>query len=204
LLLLQVSADYAVVKIDLLHEFAKGIKLDVPPDDMTTILRDAVARRVQWRRAGIYIDPADADSVQTTEPQPQSPPLPPTFSEPRPQLPDQWEAFTDLHPPIPTWPHITPPPPVLTEPVTTPKKPSKTNPVRKKQSRPLQRKQILEGKKKVEEIKKTRFRYITLLRIQSTGLERPYLVALSFGEQVNIVWSCTTTAYTMPINSRIS
>jgi hypothetical protein len=70
LLLLQVRADCAVVKIDLLHEFAKNIKLDVPPDDMTTTLRDAVARRVQWWRAGIDIDPADADSVPTTEPQP--------------------------------------------------------------------------------------------------------------------------------------
>jgi hypothetical protein len=76
--------------------------------------------------------------------------------------------------------------------------------VRKKQSRPMQRKQeISEGKKKVEEIK-TQFHYITLLRIQSTGLERPCLVPLSFGEQVNIVWTCTTTTYTMPINSRIS
>jgi hypothetical protein len=69
-LLLQVRADCAVVKIDLLHEFAKNIKLDVPPDDTTTTLRDAVARRVQWRRAGIHIDPADADLVPTTEPQP--------------------------------------------------------------------------------------------------------------------------------------
>jgi hypothetical protein len=82
-LLLQVSTDCVVVKIDLLHEFTKDIKLDVPPDDMTTTLRDAVARRVQWQRAGIDIDPDDADSVRTTEPQPQSPPLPPTFSEPR-------------------------------------------------------------------------------------------------------------------------
>jgi hypothetical protein len=47
-----------------------------------------------------------------------------------------------------------PPPPLPTEPATTPKKPSKANPVRKKQSRPMQRKQeISEGKKKVEEIK---------------------------------------------------
>ncbi|PUZ57967.1 hypothetical protein GQ55_5G472400 [Panicum hallii var. hallii] len=121
----QVSADCAVVKIDLLHEFAKDIKLDVPPDDMTTTLRDAVARRVQWRRAGIDIDPEDADSVRTTEPQPQSPPLPPMFSEPRPQLPDPWEEFPDPHPPVPTRPQITPPPPVPTEPATAPKKPSK-------------------------------------------------------------------------------
>jgi hypothetical protein len=100
-----------------------------------------------------------------------------------------------------------PPPqsPVPTELATAPKKPSKANPVRKKQSRLMQRKQeISEGKKKVEEIKKTRFQGITLLRIQSTGLERPCLVPLSFGEQVNIVWTCTTTTYTIPINSRIS
>jgi hypothetical protein len=70
LLLLQVSADCAVVKIDLLHEFAKDVKLDMPSDDMTTTLRDAVARRVQWRRADIDIDPADANSIQTTEPRP--------------------------------------------------------------------------------------------------------------------------------------
>jgi hypothetical protein len=108
LLLLQVSDVCVVVKIDLLHEFAKDIKLDVPPDDMTTTLRDAVARRVQWRRAGIDIDPADADSVLTTEPQPQSPPVLLTFSEPRPQLPDSWEMFPDPHPCVPTQPQITP------------------------------------------------------------------------------------------------
>jgi hypothetical protein len=154
LLLLQVRADCAVVKIDLLHEFAKNIKLDVPPDDMTTTLRDAVARRVKWRRAGIDIDPADADSVPTTEPQPQSFAVPPTFSEPWPQLPDTWEALPDPHPPVPTQPQITPPPPIPTEPATAPKKPSKANPVRKKQSRPMATKrEISEGKKKVERIK---------------------------------------------------
>ncbi|PUZ69249.1 hypothetical protein GQ55_2G093100 [Panicum hallii var. hallii] len=42
-----------------------------------------------------------------------------------------------------------PPPPIPIEPATAPKKPSKANPTRKKQSRPMQRKQeISEGKKK--------------------------------------------------------
>jgi len=162
----QINAEYAVVKIDLLHEFAKDIKLDVPPDDMTITLRDALARRVQWRRTGIDIDPADTDSVATSHSQPQRLPVPQlgivgpslTFSEPRPQLPNPEEAFPD-----PTQTQITPPPPVqTTEPATAPKKPSKPNPVRKKQSRPIQRKQeILEGKKKVEEIKNPAPRALT-------------------------------------------
>jgi hypothetical protein len=47
-----------------------------------------------------------------------------------------------------------PPPPVPTEPAIAPKKPSKANPVRKKQSRPMATKrEISEGKKKVERIK---------------------------------------------------
>ncbi|XP_025815364.1 uncharacterized protein LOC112892404 [Panicum hallii] len=150
----QVRADCAVVKIDYVHEFAKNIKLEVPPDDMTTTLRDAVARRVQWRRAGIHIDPADADSVPTSQPQPQSAAVPPTFSEPCPQLPDTRESLSEPHPPVPTQPQVTPPPPVPTEPATAPKKPSKANPVRKKQSRPMATKrEISEGKKKVERIK---------------------------------------------------
>jgi hypothetical protein len=154
LMLLQVRADCAVVKIDYVHEFAKNIKLEVPPDDMTTTLRDAVARRVQWRRAGIHIDPADADSVPTSQPQPQSAAVPPTFSEPCPQLPDTRESLSEPHPPVPTQPQVTPPPPVPTEPATAPKKPSKANPVRKKQSRPMATKrEISEGKKKVERIK---------------------------------------------------
>ncbi|PVH64317.1 hypothetical protein PAHAL_2G236100 [Panicum hallii] len=151
---LEVRADCAVVKIDLIHEFAKNIKLEFPPDDTTTTLRDAVARRVQWRRAGIHIDPADADSVPTSQPQPQSPAVPPTFSEPCPQLPDTWEALPDPHPPVPTQPQITPPPPVPIEPATAHKKPSKANPVRKKQSRLMAAKrEISEGKKKVDRIK---------------------------------------------------
>jgi hypothetical protein len=37
---------YAVVKVDMVHENSKDLKLEVPPDDMTLTLRDAVTRRV--------------------------------------------------------------------------------------------------------------------------------------------------------------
>jgi hypothetical protein len=52
------SASYVVVKVDMVHEKAKNLKLEVPPDDTTLSLRDTVTRRVQWRRTAIDVDPA--------------------------------------------------------------------------------------------------------------------------------------------------
>jgi hypothetical protein len=43
------ASSYAVVKVDMVHENLKDLKLEVPPNDMTLTLRDAVTRRVQWR-----------------------------------------------------------------------------------------------------------------------------------------------------------
>jgi hypothetical protein len=43
------TSSYAVVKMDMLHDNSKYLKLEVPPDDTTLIMRDAVARRAQWR-----------------------------------------------------------------------------------------------------------------------------------------------------------
>jgi hypothetical protein len=40
------SASYAVVKVDMVHENVKNFKLEVPPDDTTLTLRDAITRRV--------------------------------------------------------------------------------------------------------------------------------------------------------------
>jgi hypothetical protein len=37
---------YVVVKVDMVHEKAKNMKLEVPPDDTTLTLRDAITRRV--------------------------------------------------------------------------------------------------------------------------------------------------------------
>jgi hypothetical protein len=37
----------AVVKVDMVHENSKDVKLEVPPDDRTLTMQDAVTRRVQ-------------------------------------------------------------------------------------------------------------------------------------------------------------
>jgi hypothetical protein len=52
------SVSFAVVKVHMVHENANNLNLEVAPNDMTLTLRDAVARRVQWRRTSIDVDPA--------------------------------------------------------------------------------------------------------------------------------------------------
>ena len=76
------SATFAVVKVDMVHDNAKDLKLEVPPDDTTLTLRDAVTRRNQWRRTLIDVDPALASVLST----PSQPPLPliPTDNVTRP------------------------------------------------------------------------------------------------------------------------
>jgi hypothetical protein len=59
------SDSFAVIKADMVHENTKNLNLEVPPDDMTLTLWDAVTRRVHWRRTSIDVDPA-AISVSTT------------------------------------------------------------------------------------------------------------------------------------------
>jgi hypothetical protein len=39
-------SSYAMVKVDMVHENSKDLKLEVPPDDTTLTMRDAVTRRV--------------------------------------------------------------------------------------------------------------------------------------------------------------
>jgi hypothetical protein len=41
------ASSYVVVKVDIVHENSKDLKLKVPPDDTTLTLRKAVIRRVQ-------------------------------------------------------------------------------------------------------------------------------------------------------------
>jgi hypothetical protein len=41
------TPSYALVKVDMVHENSKDLKLKVPPDDMMLTMRDAVTRRVQ-------------------------------------------------------------------------------------------------------------------------------------------------------------
>jgi hypothetical protein len=43
------NVSFAVVKVDMVHENAKNLNLEVPPDDTTLTLQDVVTRRVQWR-----------------------------------------------------------------------------------------------------------------------------------------------------------
>jgi hypothetical protein len=52
------SVSFVVVKVDMVHENAKNLNLEVAPDDTTLTLQDAVTRRVQWRRTSIDVDPA--------------------------------------------------------------------------------------------------------------------------------------------------
>jgi hypothetical protein len=60
------ASSYSMVKVDLLHENSNDLKLEVPPDDTTLTMRDAVTRRVQWRRTSIDVDPSAPASTSTT------------------------------------------------------------------------------------------------------------------------------------------
>jgi hypothetical protein len=42
------TSSYVVVKVDMMHENSKDLKLEVPPDDTTLTMQDAITRRVQW------------------------------------------------------------------------------------------------------------------------------------------------------------
>jgi hypothetical protein len=50
----------------MVHENSKDLKLKVSPDDMTLTMRNAVTRRVQWRRTSIDVDPSAAALASTT------------------------------------------------------------------------------------------------------------------------------------------
>ncbi len=60
------TSSYAVVKVDMVHENSKNMKLEVPPDDTTLTMRDAITRRVQWRWTSIDIDPSATASASTS------------------------------------------------------------------------------------------------------------------------------------------
>jgi hypothetical protein len=52
----------------MVHDNSKDLKLEVPPNDTPLTMRDAVARRVQWRRATIDIDPPASAASTSTSP----------------------------------------------------------------------------------------------------------------------------------------
>jgi hypothetical protein len=41
------TSSYGVVKVDMVHDNLKDLKLQVPPDDTALTMMDAVARKVQ-------------------------------------------------------------------------------------------------------------------------------------------------------------
>jgi hypothetical protein len=51
------TSSYAMVKVDMVHDNSKDLKLKMPPEDMTLTMWHVVARRVQWRQTSIDIDP---------------------------------------------------------------------------------------------------------------------------------------------------
>jgi hypothetical protein len=60
------TSSYSVVKVDMVHDNSKDLKLDLPPDNTTLTMRDVVTRRVQWRWTSIDVDPSTTASTSTT------------------------------------------------------------------------------------------------------------------------------------------
>jgi hypothetical protein len=60
------TSSYDVVKVDMVHDNSKDLKLEVPPDDTTLTMRDAVTRRVQLRWTSIDVDPSATALVSST------------------------------------------------------------------------------------------------------------------------------------------
>jgi hypothetical protein len=69
------TSAYAVVKLDMVHENAKKMKLEMLPYDTMLNLWDAITRRAQWRRTSIDVDPSvvAATSATTSQPHPAPP-----------------------------------------------------------------------------------------------------------------------------------
>jgi hypothetical protein len=50
----------------MVHDNSKDLKLEVPPDNTMLIMRDAVVRRVHWRRTTIDIGPTTVALASTS------------------------------------------------------------------------------------------------------------------------------------------
>jgi hypothetical protein len=68
------TSAYDVVRVDMLHENVKNMKVEAPPDDTTLTLCDPITRRIQWRRTSINVDLSAAASASTTASQPHTAP----------------------------------------------------------------------------------------------------------------------------------
>jgi hypothetical protein len=64
---IQIDASaFVVVKVKMVHENVKNMKLEVPPDDTTLTLWDAITRRVLWGMTYNDVDPSATASASTT------------------------------------------------------------------------------------------------------------------------------------------
>jgi hypothetical protein len=50
------ASSYTVVMVDMVHENSKDLNLEVSLNDTTLTLRDAISRRIKWRRTSIDVD----------------------------------------------------------------------------------------------------------------------------------------------------
>jgi hypothetical protein len=64
------TSSYAMVKVDMVHDNSKDLKVKVPTDDTMLTMWDAVTRIVQWRWTSIDIDPSTATLALITPSQP--------------------------------------------------------------------------------------------------------------------------------------
>jgi hypothetical protein len=68
------TSPYVVVKVDMVHDNSKDLKLKMPSDDTTLTMWEAVTITVQWRWTSIDIDQSAATSASTTPSPPNSRP----------------------------------------------------------------------------------------------------------------------------------
>jgi hypothetical protein len=60
------SMTYVVVKVDMVYENAKNMKLEVPPNDMMLALWDAITKRVRWMKSAIDVNPSTIASASSS------------------------------------------------------------------------------------------------------------------------------------------
>jgi hypothetical protein len=61
------TSSYAVVRVYMVHDNSKDLKLKVPPDDTTLTMRNAVARMVHRRWTTMDIDPTAASTLTSPD-----------------------------------------------------------------------------------------------------------------------------------------
>jgi hypothetical protein len=60
------TSSYVVVKVDMVHDNSKDLKLKMTPDDTTLTMRYPISRRAHSRQTSIDINPSAVASASTT------------------------------------------------------------------------------------------------------------------------------------------